>query len=394
MGDFALSYSYSDEELSKTKIIAIFAITFLVIYGVGQIYLLFGFNTNTTNLTNTTTASTFETDTTTTAITTGNPNPYQVAIVFGVGGLGDRSCNDACYAGVQQAAHDFGISFTYVEPSDISEFEGYLRTYAAHQPYDDSYDIIISVGFDQSDALQTVAEENPNQNFAIVDIHVNSSNVKSLLFNEHEGSAIVGGLAGLMTITNHIGFIGGFDIPLINNFLGGYVWGANSTNPGIEFTYDYTGDWVDVSAGQTMADEMYASGIDIIFAAAGRSSFGVFTSCKENNETYEFPLWVIGVDYPQMYLGCEDPDNPEAPTVGLTSMLKKMDLAVYTVIKEAIEGIFEGGTWTGTLDNGGVDFEINEDLLVIPNDILTIIEELKEEIISNPTIVPSDKYWE
>jgi basic membrane protein A len=387
-----MSYSYSDEDSSKTKIIAIFVITFLVIYGFGQIYLLYGSNASATTLTSTTTTST---DTTTTTITaTGNPNPHQVAIVFDVGGLGDRSYNDACYAGVQQAAHDFGISFTYVESSDISEYEGYLRAYAAHQPYDDSYGIIISVGFDQRDALQTVAEENPNQNFAIVDMYVNSSNVKSLLFNEHEGSAIVGGIAGFMTITNHIGFVGGFDIPLINRLLGGYVWGANYTNPEIEFTYDYTGDWVDVSAGQTMADEMYASGIDIIFAAAGRSSFGVYTSCKENNGTYEYPLWVIGVDTPQMYLGCEEPENPETPTVALTSMLKKMDLAVYTVIKEVIEGTFEVGIWIGALNNGGVDFEVNEDLLVLPNDVLTVVEELKEEIISNPSIVPSDKYWE
>ena len=139
---------------------------------------------------------------------------------------------------------------------------------------------------------------------------------------------------------------------------------------------------------------MYAAGADIIFSAAGRSGLGVFTSCENNNGSEEYPMWVIGVDSPQMYLGCEDPEDPEPPTFVLTSMLKRVDLAVYGVIEEAVEGTFEGGVWSGSVANGGVDFEINEDLLTLPTDVLDEVDDLKDEIIADASIVPSDlTFW-
>ena len=166
-----------------------------------------------------------------------------------------------------------------------------------------------------------------------------------MVFDEHEGSALVGAIAGLTTVSDKVGFVGGMDIPLINKFAAGYVWGADHVNDGVNYTIAYTNDWVDTTAGQSLADGMYTAGTDVIFAAAGRSGLGVFTSAKNNNDTvgYPNPLWVIGVDSPQMYVGCEDPDNPEPPTVGLTSMLKRVDIAVYTTIQKVMLGTFEAG---------------------------------------------------
>ncbi len=321
------------------------------------------------------------------------PSEPRVAIVFATGGLGDKSFNDACYEGATQAEQEFGWSFDFVEPTQISEYEEFLRDFAAHEGRENPYDLIISIGFDQANALNETAKDYPDQDFAIVDMVVDQPNIASLVFDEHEGSALVGAIAGMMTETDKIGFIGGLDIPLINKFAAGYVFGANYTNLGINATVAYTGDWVDTTAGQNLADGMYAGGTDIIFAAAGRSGLGVFTSAKNNNDTYEHPLWVIGVDSPQMYLGCEVPDNPAPPTVGLTSMLKRVDVAVYETIKSKVEGTFEAGIQVFNLANGGLGYEVNEDLLVLPVDVIAAAEDLRDDIIAGDVEVPSAIYW-
>lgn len=320
------------------------------------------------------------------------PSSPKVAIVFATGGLGDKSFNDAAFKG----ATDFRTAyptwtFTYAEPTQISEYEGFLRDYAAHEGRA-AYDIIIAIGFDQNEALYSVAVDYPNQSFAIVDMFNNqTSNVASLLFNANEGSALVGAIAGLMTQTDKIGFVGGMDIPLINEFAAGYRFGANYTNNGIPVSIQYTGSWVDTTAGQTLANGLYAAGNDVIFAAAGRSGLGVFTSAKTLNGTpgYDNPLWVIGVDSPQMYLGCADPDNPVAPTVSLTSMLKRVDVAVFNTIKEVMDDTFTGGAKIFKLSNGGVDYEVNTALLTLPPAVITAVEALKAAIIAGTVTVPT-----
>lgn len=323
-------------------------------------------------------------------------NPYDVAIVFATGGLGDKSFNDGCQKGAEDAVTEFGINYTYVEPTAIAEYEGFIRSYAEHTDYDEPYDLIISIGFDQADAVMAVAEDYPNQYIAIVDMFIDPGtypNVTSLLFNEHEGAALVGAMSGLMTTTDKVGFVGGMDIPLINKFAAGYVFGANYTNEGINYTIAYTNDWVDTNVGQTLADGMYAAGTDVIFAAAGRSGLGVIDSAKANNGSHAYHTWAIGVDSPQMYLGCADPENPVAPTLVMTSMLKRVDVAVYSVIEQVHEGTYTGGLMFFSLSNGGIDYEINEDLLVIAPAIITEVNNLKAAIIAGTVIVPDDIYW-
>jgi len=334
-------------------------------------------------------------------------NPYDVAVVFATGQLGDKSFNDGVYKGMEDAVADFGIAFTYVEPLAIADYETFLRAYAQHSEWIEPYSLILAVGFDQEVALQKVANETPSQKFAIIDMFIDPivyPNVASLLFDEHEGSALVGAIAGLTTTTDKIGFVGGVDIPLIHKFAAGYLFGAGYVNPMLNgsaniaanFSMAYTGDWVDTTQAQTLADGMYDAGADIIYAAAGGAGLGVIDSAKDKNATLG-PLWFIGVDSPQMYLGTADPANPEPPTVTLTSMLKRVDVAAYNIIEQwVIDGVWDTGydlIYSFNLVNGGVGYEINTDLLTLPPAIISEVEDFKAEIIAGNVIVPDDYFW-
>jgi len=334
-------------------------------------------------------------------------NPYDVAVVFATGGLGDKSFNDGVMTGLEKAKTDFGINFTYAEPTAVSDYEVMLRGFAEHAPYNESYDLIIAIGFDQEVGLQIVANETPDQKFGIIDMFIDPivyPNVASLLFDEHEGSALVGAIAGLTTQSDKIGFVGGLDIPLITKFAAGYIFGAGYVNPQLNgttnivanFTMAFTNDWVDTTAGQLLADGMYGAGADVIFGAAGRAGLGMFDSAKDNNDTLG-PIWCIGVDSPQMYYGTADPANPVAPTVCLTSMLKRVDVAVYTLIEDwVVDETWATGyglIYSFNLANDGVGYEVNEDLLTLDPAIIVEVEALKALIIAGTVVVPDAVYW-
>jgi basic membrane protein A len=335
-------------------------------------------------------------------------NPHQVAIVFATGGLGDKSFNDGCYAGAVMARNDFGVEFTYSEPRAISAYEPFLRAYAEHPGSSTPYDLIIAIGFDQADAVMAVAADHPDQAFAIVDMFIDPGtypNVRSILFAEEQGSALVGALAGLYTSTGKIAFVGGMDIPLIRKFAAGYFWGANITLPGIAMNNTKTadvdnawvGDWSNPALAETIADGLYTGGFDIIFAAAGRSGLGVIDSAVKNNATIG-PVWAIGVDSPQMYLGTADPENPVAPTVVLTSMLKRVDVAVNdSIVRKVIGDEDISGLSFYNLANGGVGWELNNTLLgtnwAVSTADQTTINDLAADIIAGVYTVPVDFSW-
>ncbi|UCE09337.1 MAG: BMP family ABC transporter substrate-binding protein [Candidatus Thorarchaeota archaeon] len=345
------------------------------------------------------------------------PAPPRVALILGTGGRGDLSFNDASYAGAMNARNELGWNFDVAEPDQIAEFEGLLRDYAAAG----TYDVIISGSFDQADALALVAADFPNQTFAIVDNVVVAPNVRSCVFTENEGSALVGALAGLMTQTGHVGFVGGEDMWLIHRFAAGYVWGANYTNPGVNFTVQYTGSWIDTAIGQNLGDAMFTAGADIIYTAAGRSGLGAWTSARNRitGATNTTPLWMIGVDSPMMWYGCDTYDQGPgyahtAPTFGLTSMLKRVDSAVFEVIEDVMNGDLDsttGSIFAYNLENGGHDWEINgyipysnvtdvytlteydSPLLTLSQSIVDTIQDLKADIIAGTVTVPDTIYW-
>ncbi len=327
-------------------------------------------------------------------------NPNEIAIVFATGGLGDKSFNDGVFEGATNAHEDYNINFTYSEPTAISDYESMLRGYAAHAGLIEPYDLIISVGFDQADAVMAVADDFPDQEFAIIDMFidpVNYTNVASVLFTENQGSALVGAVAGMYTETGKVGFLGGMDIPLIRKFAAGYFWGANYTynnytDPGnyIDTTAQYVGDWADIATGKSLTSGMYTGGADIVFAAAGRSGLGAFEAAIEDNETASNPLWVIGVDSPQMYLGCADPNNPAPPTVGLTSMLKRVDIATYDLMHDSVIGTWTSGLKFYDLANDGHSIEINTALLTLRSDVLDVVNMIKTGIINGTFVIPDD----
>ncbi len=338
-------------------------------------------------------------------------NPYDVAIVFATGGLGDKSFNDGVFEGAALAAADFNTTFTWVEPTEVAEFEPFLRHYAMHPEWLTPYKLIIGVGFTQVTAMQNVAGQFPAQKFAIVDEYINETiypNVASLLFDEEEAGALAGAIAGMYTQTGILGYIGGMSgIPLLWKFAAGFFWGANITRPELGITVAAGGDnvsvayvadtpagFTDIAGAQLLADGMYGSNVDIIFAAAGRSGLGVFASAKDNNDTLG-PIWVVGVDSPQMYLGTADPDNPAPPTLCLTTALKNVQVAAYNIIRDATQ---EGATWTPginkfNLTNGGHDYEENPALLQLSTAAKAAVEQLKQDIINGVLDPPTSYEW-
>lgn len=298
---------------------------------------------------------------------------FRVGLLLDRGGKDDKSFNSSAYEGANRAKKDLGIAFKYVEAADDNAFEPSLRSFAQRD-----YDLIIGIGFAQKEAIRKTAQQFPKRHFAIVDAQVDAPNVRSLLFQEHEGAFLMGVIAALMTRTDQIGFIGGMDIPLIRRFALGYEAGAKKIKPGIRLTANYVGitseAWNNPPKGKELALAQYESGVDIIFAAAGASGLGVFDAAEEKRK------YVIGVDANQNWI---------KPGRVLTSMLKRVDEAVYSVIQEAKDGKFSGGVKTFGLANKGIDYavdEYNEKLL--PEEVRKKVDQIKTEIIAGKITIP------
>jgi basic membrane protein A len=291
----------------------------------------------------------------------------RIGLVLSVGGLGDKSFNDSAYEGLKRAADEFGIKPVYGQPEQMAEDEKYLRQYA-----EQGMDLVIAVGFLMKDALDKVAGEFPETDFAIIDAVVEQPNVASLVFREHEGSFLVGAIAGLITETGKVGFIGGMDIPLIHKFEVGYIEGVKHVRPDADVVIAYAGSgpeaFHDPVKGKSLALSQFDRGADVIFQAAGSTGNGVIDAAQERG------LFAIGVDANQNYM---------APGHVLTSMLKRVDVSVYQIIKDVVEGKFEGGIHVYGLEIDGVGYaldEYNKDL--ISQEVLERVEVIKADIVS------------
>jgi len=297
----------------------------------------------------------------------------RVGIVYDIGGRGDKSFNDAAYNGLQRAIKVLKVEGKDLEPGPGgANREELLRTLA-----EQNYDLVIGVGFLFTDAITAVAKDFPKVKFAIVDgVIERLPNVSSLVFNEHEGSFLVGVIAGLMTKSNIIGFVGGMDIPLIHKFEVGYKAGALYVNPKVKVLINYigvTGDaFKDPVKGKELALAQYKRGADIIYHASGASGEGVFEAAKETKK------YAIGVDSPQSWI---------MPDRIITSMLKRVDVAVYETIKDVKEGKFKPGIRVFGAANGGVDYEKTK---LLPLGVVSRVEQIKKDIISGKIVVPYD----
>ena len=298
---------------------------------------------------------------------------FRVALVLDRGGKDDKSFNASAYEGAAEAKKKLGIAMKYVEASDDNAFEPLLRAFAQKD-----FDLIIGVGFAQKEPIKKVAAQFPKKHFAIVDAEIDAPNVRSLLFEEHEGAYLVGAIAAMTSKTGKVGFVGGMDVPLIRRFEMGYEAGAKKVNPQISVVANYVGvtsaAWNNPPKGKELAMAQYDGGADVIFAAAGASGFGVFDAAEEKKKL------AIGVDSNQDWT---------KPGLILTSMLKRVDLAVFATIQEAQAGKFTGGVKRFGLVDKGVDYSIdqyNEKILV--ESVRQRADDLKADIIAGKIVVP------
>ncbi|MGI8554915.1 MAG: BMP family lipoprotein [Pyrinomonadaceae bacterium] len=312
---------------------------------------------------------------------TAEKGKIKVGIVFDIGGKNDRSFNAAAWEGVKRANRDFDIVLRDVEPGNPTSIEPAMRAFAER-----NFDLIIGVGFAQGPIMQKVAEDYPNIKFAIVDGVITDKdgkplpNVASLVFREHEGSYLVGMIAASKSKTGTLGFIGGMDIPLIHKFETGYEEGAKSVNPNVRIVQNYVGvtdaAWNNPGKGKELALSQIQNGADVIFTAAGNSGLGAFDAVEQygKNADGEANKFVIGVDSDQ---------NGVKPGYVLTSMVKRVDNAVYDVVKEVLDGKFQGGFHVFGLDKDGVAYAMDEyNKGLIPDDVLLKVEDAKKEIIN------------
>ena len=291
----------------------------------------------------------------------------KVGIVFDIGGKDDRSFNAAAYQGVLRAKKELPITLRDVEPGDPTSVEPALRAFAQY-----GYTTTIGVGFTQGPIIKQVAADYPQLHFVIIDSVVELPNVASLLFKEHEGSFLVGMIAAYTNKTGILGFVGGMDIPLIHKFATGYEEGAHYVNPKIRVIKNYVGitdtAWNNPGKGRELANSQFEQGADVIFQAAGNSGLGVFDAAEA------YKKFAIGVDANQNWI---------KPGYILTSMIKRVDNAVYGVIKEEVEGKFRGGVHVFGLEDDGIGYALDEyNKPLIPQSVLDKVEQAKRDIIS------------
>lgn len=292
----------------------------------------------------------------------------KACLITSSGGLGDRSFNDAAYAGLQKAEAELGVEIKVIEPQSSADYLQSIKT-----AVNAGYDFIMVAGNDWSDVLSTVAPNYPDVKFAGINLSVEGDNVAIAQFSDHEGSFIAGALAAHMS-DGKIGAIGGMDIPAIQRFIVGYEEGAKYVNPDIEVVPAYVGSFADPSKGKEFALQLIDEGADVIYQVAGKTGEGLFSALEETEGVYG-----IGVDQDQDYI---------VEGKILTSMIKRVDTAVYDQIERVQNGTFEAGTHVYGLAEDGVGIsEMQYTKDDIPADVLADIEDIKEKIVNGEIVV-------
>jgi basic membrane protein A len=289
------------------------------------------------------------------------------AVVFDMGGKFDKSFNEAAYNGAERFRKETGIAYRDFEVTNEAQREQALRNMARRGSH-----VIVGIGFAQATGVEKVAKEFPTLKFAIIDAVVDLPNVRSIVFKEHEGSFLVGMAAALASKTGKVGFVGGMDIPLIRRFALGYEEGAKYVNPRVEVFQNMTGTtpaaWNDPTRGGELARSQFDRGADVVYAAAGATGLGVLQAAKDKGRL------AIGVDSNQNHL---------QPGSVLTSMVKRVDVAVYEAFKSAKDGTWKAGLLVLGLKEGGVGYAVDQHnrSLVTP-DMERRLEQARADIIA------------
>ena len=289
------------------------------------------------------------------------------ALVYGTGGKFDKSFNEAAFAGAEKFKAETGIEYRDFEPTGDTQGEQAIRNFASR-----GYNPVVAVSFAWTSAIEKVAAEFPDTKFVLVDSVVEKPNVRSVVYAEHEGSYLVGVLAGMASKSGKIGFVGGMDIPLIRKFECGYEQGARAANPKIEVFQNMTGTtgaaWNDPVRGGELTKSQIDQGADVVYAAAGATGLGVLQTAADNKKLS------IGVDSNQNHLH---------PGSVLTSMVKRVDLAVYNAYADAKADKFTGGIVAMGVKDDGVAWALddNNKALITP-EMQAAVDKAKADIIS------------
>lgn len=302
---------------------------------------------------------------------------FKIGMVTDVGGVNDESFNQSAWEGLEKLKADLGedkVQVNYKESKQAADYVSNLDGFV-----DEKYDLIVGVGYLMEDAIKEAAENYPKQQFALVDGFYkdgNLPNVTTLGFEDNVSAYMTGLIAGRMTETNKVGFIGGVEGNVISRFHYGFMAGVKDSNPNAEIKVQYANSFDDVAKGRAIASQMHKDGVDIIFTAAGAVGNGAIEVAKENGKK------AIGVDKDQNSLG---PDNV------ITSAMKRVDSAVYNIGKQVVEGKYKGGEHivnTLAMEGVGIAPTSNKNC---PPDVLKFVDEQAKKIMDGEIKVPENK---
>jgi basic membrane protein A len=312
----------------------------------------------------------------------------KVGVVFDIGGLGDKSFNDAAYEGANRAAKQLGAHVQFVEPAENADREAGMRLLAA-----EGMDLVIGVGFAFTDDLRALATEYPAIPFAGVDYAVGDgeqlpTNLVALKFREEHGSFLVGALAALVGQSKKVGFVGGMDIPLIHKFEAGYKAGVKHVCADCEVIAQYAGTTPDAFAnpkrGAELATSQYEQDVNVIYHASGSTGLGVFEAARKLNQRPNGPR--------KLAIGVDSDQYASAPGIVLSSMVKRVDNAVYDSIQRVRDHKFAGGLQQFGLAEEGVGYVYDDhNKALIPDAVRAKLESLKQDIIAGKIAVPSTR---
>ncbi|MEM1382535.1 MAG: BMP family ABC transporter substrate-binding protein [Pseudomonadota bacterium] len=298
---------------------------------------------------------------------------FKPAVVFDMGGKFDKSFNEGVWNGVQRFIDETGVEVMEFEVTNETQREQAMRRMVRR-----GATIVLGVGFAQADAIDAVAGDNPDVNFAIIDVSwLDRPNLRQYAFKEHEGSYLVGVAAAKSSDSGKVGFIGGMDIPLIRKFACGYVQGVKAANPEAEVLQNMTGTtpaaWNDPTKGAELAQSQIDRGADVVYHAAGGTGLGVINAAAGAGKL------AIGVDSNQ---------NGLAPGSVLTSMIKRVDVAAYSTLMDAKEGSFTAGVNVLGLAENGVDWAVDDNNKpLLTDEIVAAVEKARDEIVAGTVTV-------
>lgn len=299
------------------------------------------------------------------------PKPaLSFGMITDVGGLGDKSFNDSAWEGIQKASKELGVEPVILQSTKQEDYEANIGNMAQ------SVDLTVAVGFLMEQAMKNGSAQYPDKKFGIIDTVVNTPNVMSVTFKEHEGSFLVGVIAGLTTKSNVIGFVGGMDFPLIQKFEVGFIAGVKSVNPKAKVLVNYAGDFGNPDKGKEIALAQFKQKADVIYHASGGTGIGVIQAADEKG------FWAIGVD--------QDQSAVSKKNKVLASMIKRVDVGTYTIVKAYSDNKFEGGKAIELgVKEDGVGYSDNGNNLSA--ELKAAVDKYKAAIVGGTVVVPATR---